>query len=118
MNDVTTSGGVAARVVERLTSTIGAQRYALWFDRTARMEHDPERGVLRVKVPSQFVADWIDKHFRQELREALTQAAGEGAVLGGGEGTIEVRVDAGAFEEGEKPTHSNASASAGGVGVV
>ncbi len=104
MNDVTTSSAVTARVVQSLSSTLGPQRYALWFDRTAQLEHDAEREVLRVKVPSQFVADWIGKHFQRELRDALTHA-------GGGRSAVEVRVDAGAF--GCREAEAGAPAAAG-----
>ncbi|MEM6751263.1 MAG: DnaA/Hda family protein, partial [Planctomycetota bacterium] len=73
---VTMPHDVGARIAERLETRIGARKFALWFDRSARFEarDDPQAGgnrpgELRVAVPSRFNAQWIERHFAGDLRD-------------------------------------------------
>ena len=69
MNDNTIS--------DRLADRIGQHRYGMWFDRTTRMTIDGEK--VDIAAESQFVADWIRRHFRRDLEEVAREALGEGA---------------------------------------
>lgn len=69
---------VCARIARRLESEVGARRYSMWFDRTAKFEFDDERRTLGVTVPSRFVADWITKKFDGHLRRVAEDEFGQG----------------------------------------
>ncbi len=64
-------------ISDRLVDRIGQHRYGMWFDHTTRMTIEGER--VDVAAESQFVADWIGRHFRRDLEEVARQALGEGA---------------------------------------
>lgn len=68
--------GAIARVTERLAETVGPRRYAMWFDRSAAFDYQPEAGQLRVVVPSRFAANWIDAHLHQAVRQAVDTELG------------------------------------------
>lgn len=42
----------------------------MWFDRSVRIDYHDEQNQLEVAVPNQFVADWVDRHFKEELQQA------------------------------------------------
>jgi chromosomal replication initiator protein len=73
--------GVAARIAQRLERSLGTQRYRMWFERSARFAFDDQSHSLGVAVPNRFVADWIGRHFEQDLRSAAVAEAGEGVAL-------------------------------------
>lgn len=62
---------------DRLVDRIGQHRYGMWFDHTTRLSIQGER--VDVAAESQFVADWIGRHFRRDLEEVARQTIGEGA---------------------------------------
>ena len=64
-------------ISDRLVDRIGQHRYGMWFDHTTRMTIEGER--VDVAAESQFVADWIGRHFRRDLEEVARQTLGEGA---------------------------------------
>ena len=90
MSAITSSNAVIVRVADRLVESVGRQRYHMWFDQSARFNYDDQQHRLRVSVPNQFVADWIDKHFHQQLRDAAEQVVGNRIDL-------DVHVDADVF---------------------
>jgi chromosomal replication initiator protein len=67
-------------ISNRLADRIGQHRFGMWFDHTTRMTVDGER--VDVAAESQFVADWIGRHFRRDLEEVARQTLGEGASVG------------------------------------
>ena len=71
------------RVTDRLADRIGQHRYGMWFDHTTRLTIQKDR--LDVAAESQFVADWIKRHFRQDLEAVARETIGEN-------GTIELHV--------------------------
>lgn len=64
-------------ISDRLADRIGRHRFGMWFDHTTRMTIEGER--VDVAAESQFVADWIGRHFRRDLEEVARQTLGEGA---------------------------------------
>lgn len=67
---------IAARVASRVEHDLGPQKYAMWFDRSARFSFEQDRDTLRVSVPNRFAADWIGKHFRPQLEHAARTVVG------------------------------------------
>ena len=64
-------------ISDRLADRIGQHRYGMWFDRTTRMTVQGEK--VAIAAESQFVADWIRRHFRRDLEEVAKETLGEGA---------------------------------------
>jgi len=64
-------------ISDRLADRIGQHRFGMWFDHTTQVTIQGER--VDVAAESQFVADWIGRHFRRDLEEVARQALGEGA---------------------------------------
>lgn len=64
-------------ISDRLADRIGQHRYGMWFDHTTRMTVEGEK--VAVAAESQFVADWIRRHFRTDLEEVARETLGEGA---------------------------------------
>ena len=52
-------------IERRLAARIGAARYRMWFDESARLRISGTE--LHVAAPSRFAADWIERHFRDDL---------------------------------------------------
>ena len=53
----------------------------MWFDRSTRIEYHSQSQGLDVTVPNRFVADWINKHFIEDLRRAAREELGDGVNL-------------------------------------
>lgn len=75
----TTSSAVPAssRIAQRLAGQIGARRYSMWFDHTARFSYSEDDRRLQVAVPNRFVADWIGRNFEDALRRAAADEMGQ-----------------------------------------
>lgn len=80
------------RITDRLTDRIGQHRYGMWFDHTTRLTIDQDR--LNIAAESQFVADWIKRHFRQDLEAVVRETIGEN-------GTIDLHVSPESFHPAE-----------------
>jgi chromosomal replication initiator protein len=72
---------VCARIASRLAESVGEKRYSMWFGRSAKLDYCNVNNRLEVKVPSRFVADWINRHFEQDLRRAASHEVGEAVEL-------------------------------------
>lgn len=81
MTTTTQAIDVASRIADRVRLNLGAQKYAMWFDQTARFDFSAKEAVVRVAVPTRFAADWIGKHFAQALASAVTDVAGQDVTL-------------------------------------
>lgn len=74
--------GSAESLATRLRDRIGARSFDMWFDRemacvSVRRERD---GVgLTISASSQYVADWISRHFDADLKALAREALGERA---------------------------------------
>ncbi|TMJ12633.1 MAG: chromosomal replication initiator protein DnaA [Alphaproteobacteria bacterium] len=52
----------------------GARTFDGWLRPIALGAHDPESGTLRLELPSQFMADWVQTHFAERLALAWRAA--------------------------------------------
>ena len=65
---------------ERLVDKIGKHRFGMWFDHTTKIEITGTR--IDVAAQSQFVADWIRRHFGADLEAVARETLGSGASVG------------------------------------
>jgi chromosomal replication initiator protein len=68
---------VCARIAQRLSQTVGSHRYGMWFDRSAKLTYSNDEDRLQVSVPNRFVADWIGRHFQDQLQQAARTELGD-----------------------------------------
>jgi chromosomal replication initiator protein len=80
----------ADRISAQLARKLGVHRYRMWFGDSTKLQVDGEN--VRVSTDSQFVADWIHRHFAEELRGAAREALGAGF-------EVQVRVAPELFEQ-------------------
>ncbi len=66
---------VTRRISERLAERIGHHSYDMWFGDTTRLL--VEGSCVQVATDSQFVAEWIDGHFRDEITGAARDTLGD-----------------------------------------
>jgi chromosomal replication initiator protein len=63
-----------SHVVERARSELAESSFSMWFaDVHATSQHD---GVLEVLAPSEYVKDWLTKHYLGMIQAAAAEAAG------------------------------------------
>jgi len=72
---VTDDLSVVSSIREKLAEKIGTQKYRIWFNNSTKMTVC--EGYLKVGVPNLFIANWIEKHFSEELNQAAKIATGE-----------------------------------------
>lgn len=89
MTTTTQVNAIAVRVAKRVERDLGTQKYAMWFDRNARFTFTEGDTAFTLAVPNRFTADWIGKHYRTALEQAIKTEAGDGVSL-----TIRVQPDA------------------------
>ena len=77
MTTATAEKNICARISRRVASVVGTQRYRMWFDRSAKLDYRESDQRLDVTVPNRFVADWISKHFLDDLRRAVSEEIGK-----------------------------------------
>jgi len=80
-------------ITEKLAERIGAHKFDMWFGH-ARMDVDGE--TLDIATDSEFVANWIDKHFARELKGVASETLGDNA-------SIHVRVAPDLFGRRDEP---------------
>lgn len=85
-----TSQAISVRIAKHLAGTVGQHRFNMWFDRSAKLRYDSRDRRLNVAVPNQFVLDWIDRNFRDELQQSALAEVGEVVA-------IDIHIDAGKF---------------------
>ena len=76
----TTTKDVVARFCKQLANRLGPTKFGLWFENSATIQLQQD-GSLRIHVPSDFHADWIEKQFRSELDGLAGDVLNEGAVV-------------------------------------
>jgi len=65
------------RLLAGLQDRIGPKRYNAWFTRGTRVSI--EEGRVKVAVPNEFVANWIEAHYHADIVAAAQDHAGSGA---------------------------------------
>ena len=112
----TTFSGIESprdRISTELSKQIGSRKYAMWFERSAALELQEHDRRLQVAVPSRFVADWIRKHFHDDLRQAAARSLsedGNGAAVEPEHITLALEVDARRFEADDvRRSHASAA---------
>ena len=59
-----------------LSDRVGATRFALWFGGKVRFGLNREGDVLVVRVPDPFFRDWIERHYKPNLVDAVEAVIG------------------------------------------
>ena len=75
---------IPERIGREVARRVGARRWDMWFDRTT--DFVVEDGSLRIRADSRFVADWIERHFREAIQTAARAELGDAAKV-----SLEVR---------------------------
>ncbi|MEL7239920.1 MAG: DnaA/Hda family protein, partial [Planctomycetota bacterium] len=59
------------RLAGAIERRVGRQRYSVWFAKSTKMRlgHDG----LHIAVPNDFISDWITRHFKQAVSEAVVE---------------------------------------------
>lgn len=68
---------IPSRIGREVQRRVGTRRWDMWFDRTTQFEVDGSH--LRIEADSRFVADWIERHFREAIQTAARSELGESA---------------------------------------
>ena len=63
-----------ARLADAIAQRVGAQRFAVWFDNSTKL--DLKNDGLEIAVPNDFISDWIGKHFGRPIQEAAVEVLG------------------------------------------
>ncbi|HAW96212.1 MAG TPA: hypothetical protein DCX60_08050 [Phycisphaerales bacterium] len=65
---------------DRLVERIGKHRFGMWFDHTTKIKITGN--TIDVAAESQFVADWIRRHFTDDLEAVARETLGNNASIG------------------------------------
>lgn len=65
------------QIADSLRHQLGPQKYAMWFDGSARFAYREQEHRLTVTVANQFTRNWIDRHFGSDLRAAAQLTTGQ-----------------------------------------
>ena len=68
---------VRDRIGREVQRRVGPRRWDMWFDRTTDFQVDGSH--LRIEADSRFVADWIERHFREAIHTAARGELGDSA---------------------------------------
>jgi chromosomal replication initiator protein len=69
-----TAGCDATAITEALAKRIGAQKYRIWFQSSARFSL--AEGYLRIGVANPFLATWLEGHFLKDIQLAAESVLG------------------------------------------
>ena len=81
MSTITHAIDIDSQIADTLRESLGQQKFAMWFDGTAKLAYDHDANALRVAVPNQFTRTWIERHFAADLRAAAKAATGDNTDL-------------------------------------
>ncbi|MDC0429076.1 hypothetical protein OAL71_00715, partial [Phycisphaerales bacterium] len=70
-----TAGNPTERIGREVARQVGSRRWDMWFDRTT--DFVVEDGRLKVEADSRYVADWIERHFREAIQIAARAELGD-----------------------------------------
>ncbi len=86
---------IPERIGREVARRVGPRRWDMWFDRTT--DFVVEDGALRIEADSRFVADWIERHFRDAIQHAARAELGEQAEV-----RLEVRTRPGSTSDAQR----------------
>ena len=81
MTTATSTHDISTRIANRLAQSLGAKRFAMWFDRSASFRVDPKKNALCVTVANKFLADGIGRQFRPQVCQAAKEELGHDVSL-------------------------------------
>ncbi|MFB0986312.1 MAG: DnaA/Hda family protein [Phycisphaerales bacterium] len=90
-------GDPTERIGREVARQVGSRRWDMWFDRTTAFV--VQDGQLRVEADSRFVADWIERHFREAIQIAARAELGD-----------DIKVQMGVRDRPGDPASASASA--------
>lgn len=74
-DDATPASDPRTRIGHEVARRVGPRRWDMWFDSST--DFVIEDGALRVEAESRFVADWIERHFRDAIQTAARAELGD-----------------------------------------
>ena len=72
-------GELPSKIGQEVARRVGPRRWDMWFDRSTRFQVDGSH--LRIEADSRFVADWIERHFREAIQTAAEGELGDSASI-------------------------------------
>jgi chromosomal replication initiator protein len=66
--------GCLDRISKLIADQVGSRRYQVWFKNSTRLRLDGEH--LQVHVPNQFIGQWIERHFAEDICSAAASVMG------------------------------------------
>lgn len=63
------------RISKLIADQVGPRRYQVWFKNSTRLRIDGEH--LQVAVPNQFIGQWIERHFTEDIARAAGMVLGD-----------------------------------------
>lgn len=66
--------GCLDKISEVIADQVGPRRYQVWFKNSTRLRLDGEH--LQVNVPNQFIGQWIERHFAEDIASAAAAVLG------------------------------------------
>ncbi len=60
---------------QAIAEKVGQQKYKVWFENSTKL--NIADGYLRIGVPNLFIANWIEKHFSSQIKQAVKEVTGE-----------------------------------------
>ncbi len=85
-----TVGDIDARLTRRVEQRLGARKFSMWFDQTARFTYLPDGHAVRLSVPTEYNAQRIRQHYLSDVASAAEQELGRPV-------RVELHVDGEAF---------------------
>ena len=73
-HDSQPASDVIVTINETLAEKVGQQKYRIWFKNSTKLVL--RDGYLKVSVPNPFIANWIENHFLNEIRESVGSVTG------------------------------------------
>ncbi|MCG3179624.1 MAG: Chromosomal replication initiator protein DnaA [Phycisphaerae bacterium] len=67
--------GCLDRIAKQICDQVGPRKYQVWFKNSTRLRLDGEH--LQVSVPNQFIGQWIEKHFADDIAAAASDVIGK-----------------------------------------
>ncbi|MDD4889891.1 MAG: chromosomal replication initiator protein DnaA [Phycisphaerae bacterium] len=67
--------GCLEKISKLIADQVGPRRYQVWFKNSTRLRLDGDH--LQVNVPNQFIGQWIERHFAEDITAAAAGVLGK-----------------------------------------